>query len=138
MLGDTAVPLYVDKKGAIWFWSIYGLSVYVDTTTTNVKQKFASLALPEIFVLYQNFPNPFNSITMIRYELPQEKNIHLSIFNLNGEEVMTIVSGKQGAGKHQVVWNGVDKSGKEVTSGIYFSVLKNGSFTKTRKMTLIR
>ncbi|MDZ7260610.1 MAG: T9SS type A sorting domain-containing protein [candidate division KSB1 bacterium] len=138
VLGDDARAWYVDREGAIWFRSIDGLSVYLDTTTTRVKGQCANSILPGSLVLHQNFPNPFNSTTMIRYELFQEKNIHLSIFNLKGEEMIRLFSGKQWAGMHQVVWNGEDKLGKEVSSGIYFCVLKTDGFIEARKITLIR
>ena len=140
LLSDTLHVRYVDRKGDIWFASIFskGLSIYTDTTTTNVCYKIDTTLLSENFILYQNYPNPFNSKTVIRYELSQIQNLRLSIYNLTGEEVINFTSGKQQPGIYQITWYGEDKNGKEVTSGIYLAVLKNNSFTKTKKITLLR
>jgi len=88
--------------------------------------------------LFQNFPNPFNFETTIRYQLVENCNVVLSIYNLEGKEVIRLFTKNQQTGEHQIVWNGKDKNGKEVSSGIYFYILKSGNFTETKKMTLIR
>jgi ligand-binding sensor domain-containing protein len=140
LLDDAVGPMYVDKNGAIWFSTIFikGLSVYQDTTTTGVKLKINANNAPEIFTLKQNFPNPFNLETTILYELKQDTNIQLSIFNLNGKEVKRLVSDNKQKGIYQIAWNGKDNSGKEVGSGIYFYVLNGENFKEIKKMTLIK
>jgi len=85
------------------------------------------------FKLYQNYPNPFNPTTKINYELPITNYVNLSIFNLLGEIVTTLVDEKQNAGYHQVEW---DASG--FPSGMYYYVLNAGEYRDVKKMVLIR
>ena len=81
----------------------------------------------------KNFPNPFNPTTLINYQLPKISEVELSIYNTIGQKVVTLVSVRQNAGYHQVEW---DASGH--TSGVYFLILKAGSFSSTQKMLLIK
>ncbi len=89
---------------------------------------------PSKIVLYQNYPNPFNPITMINYQLSITNYVELSIFNLTGQKVATLVSENKPAGNYQVTW---DASG--FASGVYFyrMVTENG-FTDIKKLILIR
>lgn len=75
--------------------------------------------LPQSFVLEQNYPNPFNPTTQIRYGLPSESIVRLSVYNLVGQEVARLVDGREPAGYHTVVWNGTSSSGSPVSSGMY-------------------
>jgi hypothetical protein len=84
--------------------------------------------------LSQNFPNPFNPITMITYQLPMSNNVNLSIYNPVGQKVATLVDKRQKAGYHQVEW---DASG--FASGVYYYRLTtNSGFVQTRKLVIIR
>jgi hypothetical protein len=88
--------------------------------------------------LEQNYPNPFNPSTAITFELPRAQVAELVIYNSLGQEVATVLSGKQRQGTHVVYWNGLNKLGQPVASGLYFYRLTTDTFTKTRKMLLIR
>jgi len=94
--------------------------------------------LPTEFALEQNYPNPFNAETMIKYQLPQNAKVQLSIFNLLGQEIRTLVSEQKNAGYHTIVWNGKDNTGKDVVSGVYVCRIKAGEFVEERKMVVIR
>ncbi len=94
--------------------------------------------LPEEFTLQQNYPNPFNPETVIRYQLPQESQVKLSIHNLLGQEIRTLVNEKRDAGHYDVIWDGRDNAGQQVASGIYLYRLRAGGFTEVRKLTLLR
>jgi len=85
------------------------------------------------FKLYQNLPNPFNPVTMINYQLPMISNVELSIYNVLGQKVATLVSEKQQAGLHQVKW---DASG--YATGIYFYRIITESYQDMKKMILVR
>jgi parallel beta-helix repeat protein len=85
-----------------------------------------------------NYPNPFNPVTTITYSLPEDSQISISIYNIKGQKVKTLVTGTQPAGDYNVSWNGKDESGKEVTSGIYFYKLKTQQNEITRKMLLLK
>jgi len=90
------------------------------------------------FVLYQNFPNPFNPETEIRYELPKAARVNLEIYHLIGQKVKTLVEKQQDVGIHTATWDGKDAFGKDVTSGIYFCQLQADGFVQIRKLTLMR
>ena len=94
--------------------------------------------IPANIELFSNYPNPFNPITTIRFALPKDAIITLTVFDLSGKKVKTLVNGFNKAGYHQVQWNGKDDQGRAVASGMYFYVLKTGPITKVRKMFLLR
>ncbi len=89
-------------------------------------------------VLKQNVPNPFNPITRIDYQIPSACKVKISIFNVRGQHVKTLVNEFKNAGEHYEYWNATDKNDDQVSSGIYYLLLKAGNETKTRKMTLLK
>jgi len=89
--------------------------------------------VPTRFGLSQNFPNPFNPSTTIRYGLPNHSQVTLSVFNTLGQQVAQLVNGDMEAGLHEVQFDG---SG--LSSGVYFYRLQAGSFVETRKLLLVR
>lgn len=98
----------------------------------------SSIALPTAFGLSQNSPNPFNPTTTIAYALPQAGDVKISVFNILGQNVKDLVDGYMPAGNHQVVWDGKDRSGAAVASGIYFYKISARDFTDTKKMVLLK
>jgi hypothetical protein len=105
----------------------------------------AVVGLPQTFVLYQNFPNPFNPSTEIQYELPgrvgesvEKMNTILKIYNLLGQEVRTLVNEIQAPGYYKVAWNGTDNFGQRVPSGVYIYRLQAGDFVNVKKMVLVQ
>lgn len=88
--------------------------------------------------LGQNYPNPFNPSTSISFQIPTPGHVSLNIYNASGKLVRTLVNGHRSEGSHEVNWNGKDNKGAAVVSGIYFYKLNAGSFTKTKKMALLR
>ena len=131
--------IYVDKKGDIWFatWD-GGVSVLHDTVTTNIKQMIPQIQEVKYFSLFRNYPNPFNSNTCLKYNLNIPGQVELSIYNLLGKEVKTLVNDYQQSGEYHIFWNGTNNSGKKVSSSIYLAVLKCNNFTKSIKLNLIR
>ena len=94
--------------------------------------------LPEIFALHENYPNPFNPVTNITYDLPERIMVRLTIFDITGRRIRQIVNGYQEAGFQSVLWEGTNDRGQPVSGGLYFYQLKAGEFIKTRKMLLIK
>jgi spore coat protein A len=88
--------------------------------------------------LRQNIPNPFNPVTDIRFELGEDGPVSLQVYNTSGEIVQTLVDGPLGAGPHGVRWDGTDRNGLKVSSGVYFYRLVAGTFAETKKMSLLR
>jgi hypothetical protein len=105
---------------------------YRDLAALNVEPKEAHIAID--FVLYQNYPNPFNPVTAIGYQLSAVSQVELSVYNLLGQRVATLVNEKQNAGSYQVEW---DASG--FSSGIYFYRMQtDAGFVQIRKLMLIK
>lgn len=96
------------------------------------------IAKPHHFRLYQNFPNPFNPSTTIKYELPAGGIVRLEIFDLSGKRVRILVNEFKDAGSYTTVWDGKDDKGNEVSAGTYFAKIKNEFKALSCKMILLR
>lgn len=94
--------------------------------------------LPSKLALKQNYPNPFNPSTTIRYDLPLSGRIRLTVYNLLGQTVKTLVSGRVPAGNHEVSWDGKSDAGQSVSSGVYIYRLEADGLVKSRKMLILR
>jgi hypothetical protein len=105
----------------------------------NVVEKFeVATSLPDQYSLHQNYPNPFNPETQISYDLPNDSWVKLSIYNIRGQKVKTLVDGFEAAGHKVVIWDGTNEEGEQVASGVYFYRLDAGEFTATKKIVLLR
>lgn len=96
------------------------------------------VAIPSGYDLFQNYPNPFNSQTAINYALPTDSRVELIIYNILGQKVRTLGDEEETAGFKQIVWDGKNDQGQEVSSGIYFCVVSSGTFNKSIKMSVVR
>ncbi|HJN98582.1 MAG TPA: T9SS type A sorting domain-containing protein, partial [Candidatus Marinimicrobia bacterium] len=94
--------------------------------------------IPEELSLDGNYPNPFNPVTTIRFGLPEPRKIRITVVNILGQEVTELVNGWRDMGHHEVVWQGVDGSGKAVATGMYFTVLSDGNKIIVQKMLLLK
>jgi hypothetical protein len=95
-------------------------------------------ALPDRFALYQNRPNPFHAVTIIRYALPTPARTDLTIYDITGRSVTKLVQYEQKAGYYSVRWNGSDARGRSVPAGTYFYVLKANGKIAQKRMLLVR
>ena len=90
------------------------------------------------YKLHQNFPNPFNPTTTISFEIPVISNTEIIIYDLLGCEVATLVDKKLTQGKYSAVWDGRDKYGRQVSTGIYIYQLRAGNIIETKKMCFVK
>ncbi len=88
--------------------------------------------------LYLNYPNPFNPSTTLRFNLPEAREIELTVYSISGQKIRTLVNGYQRTGEHRVQWDGTDESGRRTASGIYLYRLTAGNQRLSGKMILIR
>ncbi|NQT62345.1 MAG: T9SS type A sorting domain-containing protein [Candidatus Marinimicrobia bacterium] len=95
-------------------------------------------SIPQYFDLQQNYPNPFNPVTTINYKLPEQSDVMLVVYDIQGREVKNIVNESQPAGTYKVQWRGSDASGLQVSSGMYFARLQAGEFSRVIKMVYLR
>ena len=98
----------------------------------------ASSITPNKLSLNQNYPNPFNPTTSFNYNLAENGKIKMTITDIIGREIVTLIDDYQRQGNHNILWTGKDKNGDQVPSGIYFYNLKSGSTLITKKMTLTK
>jgi hypothetical protein len=85
-----------------------------------------------------NYPNPFNPTTTISFNIDNESEVIITVYNIKGQKVKQLVSDHISAGQHSIVWNGKDSNNKSVASGIYFYKLMIGDYSKTKKMILLK
>lgn len=107
-------------------------------STTSIEDDLAEGTKPMITVLLPNFPNPFNSETVIRYALSQSCLVKLEVFNLAGQQVSRLADGLHASGIYKLRWDGRDENGKALASGVYLYRLEAGTQIKTRKLVLLR
>lgn len=114
------------------------LSLDVDNVT-SVDLQDGVAAIPDRYDLLQNFPNPFNPETTIKYQLSETSQVTLKILNILGQEIRTLLDKKQEAAVYSVKWDGKDKYGRQMASGIYIFQLKAGdNFKMSRRMLLLK
>ncbi len=94
--------------------------------------------VPNSYKLFQNHPNPFNPRTIIQYDIPEATNVSLSVYDLLGRNIKTLINEHQKAGHYSVQWAGLDYAGNKVSSGIYFYRLETEQFSKTYKMIMVK
>ena len=125
-------------KGVIDDVSIYNYAL----SSTEIAEIYNQIArveamtendIPQSYYLAQNYPNPFNPVTVINYQLPLTNDVEISVFNILGEKIVTLLSATQEAGYHSVQWNASNFS-----SGVYYYQLQAGDFVDVRKMILIK
>ncbi len=94
--------------------------------------------MPFQFKLHQNYPNPFNPRTDIQYSIPEMSRVSITVFNVLGERIKTLVNEEKRLGSYFVSWDGTNEQQIPVQSGIYFYTITAGKFKETRKMMLLK
>jgi hypothetical protein len=114
---------------------------FMDITGINLADGIASIdveILPDKFMVYNNYPNPFNPITAINYDLPEVRDVNIIIYDLLGRTIRHLDLNKVKAGRHKFVWHGTNDYGKRVSTGIYFLQITAGQDIQTQKMLLLK
>ncbi len=109
-----------------------------DPTGVDEPDSTNATSLPTEFALAQNYPNPFNPVTTIGYALPKRSHVEITVHNILGQRVTTLISDERPAGEYSTVWHGTDSRGRPVSTGIYFCRIKAGDFVETKKMLLLK
>ncbi|MDC3166178.1 T9SS type A sorting domain-containing protein, partial [Candidatus Marinimicrobia bacterium] len=94
--------------------------------------------LPDVFALYNNYPNPFNPVTNITYDIPEVSNVTLEIYNVMGQKVRTLVAGSHEPGRYRVLWNATNDFGEGLSSGMYIYKIQAGDFVNVKKLILMK
>jgi hypothetical protein len=126
LVAAPAMEAMVDQM--TWTWDVWSFDGYdatpsggARTFTVNISELLAldNVALPNEFALHNNYPNPFNPVTNILYDIPEVTDVKLEIFNVMGQRVRTLAEGSHEAGRYQIVWNATNDYGESLSSGMY-------------------
>ncbi len=131
---DNINDILITRNGAIWFATDNGVTRWIPEGLTVAEET----SLPVAVDVKSVYPNPFNPSTTIEISLEKAGQASLSIYNLAGQKVCDLASGVMNAGNHSFVWNGRDRNGNQVSSGVYFANLRMGDTVVNRKMTLMK
>jgi hypothetical protein len=135
---------YMDAAHGSYYYKLEAVEMDGDTemfgpysvkSTTGIEAKSD---VPESFELQQNYPNPFNPSTTISFTLAERTNVNITIFDMTGRIVNTLVNEHMDAGTHSVAWAAVNGFGESLPSGIYFYSMKTETFNTTKSMTIIK
>lgn len=135
---------YTDNVNGAYFYKLEAVDMdgssemfgpYSVQSSTGVADK---LDMPESFELKQNYPNPFNPTTTISFSLAERTNVNITIFDLTGRVVSTLVDESMDAGAHHVVWNAVNNFGESLATGVYFYTMRTANFTATKALTIMK
>ena len=146
MVFTTIDSFFVDadvvELGAYEYWVTAvdhsGLESDPSNSVSAVLSADKAPGLPTEFAINQNYPNPFNPSTQIQYALPEETKVVISIYDLMGRKVRTLVNDVQSAGYRNVMWNATNDMGRLVSAGVYIYSIQAGDFIQNRKMVLMK
>ena len=94
--------------------------------------------LPHAFNLYNNYPNPFNPVTTLRYDLPEDALVNITIYDIMGRIVRTLINSQQNAGFKSIQWNATNDAGSPLSAGLYLYKIQADNLVQTRKMVLLK
>lgn len=123
--------ILIDDQGNKWIGTELGLAIYREGGVDLTKSK-------EIFALSQNYPNPFNAATEFLFEIPRRTWVTISIYNLLGQSIQTLMNGRLSAGAYSERWNGLTRDGNPAPAGLYLYIVKTDYGARSRKMILLR
>jgi hypothetical protein len=126
LVGEPRYLLWIDNKGRVYLYS-------GDSTLVGIDDFDRDLLQPQKFSLQGNYPNPFNPVTTIAYELPKESSVKICIYNLAGQLVQELLNEVKPAGYHMIQWNATNQS-----SGVYFYRIQAGEFRDIKKCVLLK
>ena len=131
-MGDTIVDLTPEFYNG----TAPDMGAYESPYTTSLAM--SDVLLPLNFRLYFTYPNPFNPFTTLRYDLPKNSLVNITIYDMMGRVVKTIVNDQQMAGYRSIQWNATNNNGSPVSAGMYLYMIQAGEFRQTKKMILLK
>lgn len=139
LASDHVLDIAQDRDGSLWIATDNGVSHYTGKTKVVTKERPVAA---KSYGLLGNYPNPFNPSTTIAYSLRANAHVRLHIINMNGEDIRTLVSTNQAAGRHETNWNGLRTNGQAAPSGIYMAILEiessEGMIRDSKKLLLVK
>jgi len=129
---DVAYGRYPDSSAT---WQL--MNPTPGATNTQELSLNDNIVIPSQYTLHQNYPNPFNPVTTLRYDLPENSFVNITIYDMLGKEVKTLINQTQDAGYRSVIWNATNNYGKPVSAGIYLYQIQADEYMQTKKMVLL-
>ena len=117
------------------FWTDYSNVISVMLENVNIA---GANDMPTVYKVHQNHPNPFNPVTTLRYDLPQDAMVNITIYDMMGRVVNNLVSSQQNAGYKSIQWNATNNMGQPVSAGLYLYTIQAGELRQTKKMVLLK
>ena len=122
------------KRGDVW--TDEGL-YHEDGVAISVLQ-LSAVTIPNLYQLHQNYPNPFNPVTTLRYDLPEDALVNITIYDLMGHNVRSLVNSRQTAGYHSIQWDATNNLGEPISAGMYIYRIPAGDFVGVKKLILMK
>jgi hypothetical protein len=145
MVFTTSDSFYVDLEMTAGSWEYWITSVDSAGNESDASEPVSVVlaseqeaAIPTVYALEQNYPNPFNPSTQIRYALPEDAMVTISIYDMMGRKVRTLVSQSMSPGYHTTLWNATNDRDEPVSAGLYLYTIQAGGFRQTKKMVLLK
>jgi len=139
LIGNVVVEhLAIRKSDGTIAVGTHGRGAFIGKASGGVGITADNSVTPKEYILYHNYPNPFNPTTKIKYSLPENAKIAIRVYDQLGREIKTLFNGVQNAGSHEVEWRGDNNEGGKVASGIYIYALSTNKTLLTRKMVLLK
>ena len=114
---------------------VLGICEYLGLDLSHIQNE---AAIPSGYSLHQNYPNPFNPTTTLRYDLPEDRLVNITIYDMLGRAVKILINQPQDAGYRSIIWDATNNYGKPVSAGIYLYQIQTGEYMQTRKMVLLK
>jgi len=145
MVFTTTDSFYVDHEGTqglyeYWITAVDSAGNESDASdiAAAVLSSSEQVTVPTVFALEQNYPNPFNPSTQIRYAIPEQSMVTISVYDMMGRKVRTLIQGNISAGYHTTVWNATNDKGLPVGAGMYIYTIRAGTYNQMKKMVLLK
>ena len=146
IIDDTSLTISLSNNSE-YYWKVQAMDAdeFVvgsnDDTPNNFVVGTLSIdedLIPTVFALHQNYPNPFNPTTQIKYDLPEDGLVTISVYDVMGRSIKTLVNSNQSAGYQSVRWDATNNYGEPISAGMYIYTIQAGDFRQTKKMVLLK
>ncbi len=136
--GEAEFTFSVDKKAPVEKDTTLTATISTSYGQTWTKDITVEVAAPKDYQLYNNFPNPFNPSTKIAFDLPKASHVKLVIYDIVGREVAQVADADYPAGYTELTWNGINKNGVTVSSGVYLYRISTDKWSNVKKMMMLK
>jgi hypothetical protein len=114
---------------------VLGVCNYIGLDLSQIENE---ASMPGSYYLLQNYPNPFNPITTLHYDLPENSFVNITIYDMLGRKIKTLINETQDASYRSIIWDATDNNGEPVSAGIYLYQIQAGEYMQTKKMVLLK